>query len=171
LHVSYQNTGENFVVACSDNNIRVYDGLKHQKIYSSKNMEENSAIGHTNRIFCAKFHPKLPGIIVSGGWDDTVQIWDLRVPNPVRRIFSPRICGDSLDFNESGTALLTGSYRKDDVLQTWDWETGKLMDTICWSHEAIPALSMVYSAQYSHSPVEKKNKYILAGGLWHYTFQ
>jgi COMPASS component SWD3 len=166
LNVSYQSNGEKFVVAGSDNNIRVYDGLKHQKLYSSKNIEENGQIGHTNRIYCAKFHPKLPGIIVSGGWDDTVQIWDIRVPNPVRRIFSPRICGDSIDFNDAGTLMLTGSYRKDDPLQTWDWESGKLMETIPWNHEIVPPLTMVYTSQFSHGTTDssKPNKYILAGG-------
>ncbi|KAJ3346940.1 hypothetical protein HDU91_006922 [Kappamyces sp. JEL0680] len=158
MHVAYSPTGDQFVTCASDNNIRVYDGHTHKQVFSSSNIEEHGSIGHTNRIFCAKFHPKSP--------DDTIQIWDTRVPNPVRRIFSPRICGDSIDFNDRGTTLLTGSYRKENNLQVWDWASGKLLDTVAWSHDDLAAPnSMVYSASYSKKvAADSKESYILAGG-------
>jgi len=37
-----------------------------------------SAPGHSNRIFCVKFHPNDPNVLLSGGWDTTIQIWDTR---------------------------------------------------------------------------------------------
>jgi len=36
------------------------------------------ATGHTNRIFGLAWHPTDDNILASGGWDNTVQIWDLR---------------------------------------------------------------------------------------------
>ena len=110
----------------------------------------------------------MSGIIASGGWDDTIQMWDIRAPNPIRRIFSPRICGESIDFNDAGTVLLTGSYRKESPLQLWDWESGKLIDTVTWSHDLAQPLCMVYTAQFSKNNSKdpsKQNKFIIGGGL------
>jgi WD40 repeat protein len=36
-------------------------------------------------------------MILTGGWDNTVQFWDLRVGAAVRSFYGPHICGDSLD--------------------------------------------------------------------------
>jgi len=58
---------------------------------------------------------------------DSVQIWDKRVDYAVRRIFGPHICGDALDIDDSNV-ILTGSWRPDDQLQTWDFNTGKLIE-------------------------------------------
>lgn len=39
--------------------------------------------GHTNRVFCTKFFPDDPNILVSGGWDRIMKIYDTRVGKPV----------------------------------------------------------------------------------------
>ena len=42
-------------------------------------LKENKELpGHSNRIFCVKFDPSENNRIVSGGWDNTVQIYDVR---------------------------------------------------------------------------------------------
>jgi COMPASS component SWD3 len=40
--------------------------------------------GHSNRIFALKFDKSNEHILYSGGWDDTIQISDLRVGGPVQ---------------------------------------------------------------------------------------
>ena len=65
--------------------------------------------GHSNRVFAVKFHPADPHVLLSAGWDNTVQIWDLRVEGAVRNIFGPHICGDSMDIDCDGQEILTGS--------------------------------------------------------------
>ena len=40
--------------------------------------------GHESRVFALKYHPTDPNILVSAGWDDTVQFWDKRVENSIR---------------------------------------------------------------------------------------
>lgn len=47
-------------------------------------------------MFSLKFNPMQPDIIISGGWDNTIQIWDTRVSYAVRSIFGPHICGDAV---------------------------------------------------------------------------
>lgn len=52
--------------------------------------------GHASRVFALKFNPTEPDILISGGWDNTIQIWDMRVAYSVRSIFGPHICGDAV---------------------------------------------------------------------------
>lgn len=54
--------------------------------------------GHSSRIFAVSFHPKNPNDFVTGGWDNTVQFWDMRKLNSVRYIPGPHICGHGLTF-------------------------------------------------------------------------
>lgn len=56
------------------------------------------------------------------GWDNTVQIWDIREGNAVRSIYGPHICGDALDI--VGDEILTGSWRADTQLEVWSLASG-----------------------------------------------
>ena len=35
--------------------------------------------GHSNRVYCVKYNLENPKIIISGGWDQTMQVWDTRI--------------------------------------------------------------------------------------------
>ena len=99
----------------------------------SMNKGDHGSPGHSNRVYCVKYNPHNPKIIVSGGWDQTMQVWDTRVGNlinnylillgqSVASIFGPYICGDSIDIDSKGV-VLTGSYRPHESLQLWDLGT------------------------------------------------
>jgi WD40 repeat protein len=170
MHLSYNSNGSKFTTCASDNNIRVYDASTNKIIFHGKDREEQGSIGHTNRIFCSKFHPKDDRLIVSGGWDDCILIWDTRHRNPVRTIFGPRICGDALDFDDSGTKLLSGSYTRDNNIQIWSWQSGELLESLLWSNLPQAPSCMLYSAQFSRDKLHTSdgtvdgNRFILAGG-------
>ena len=74
----------------------------------------------------------MPNVLVSGGWDNTIQIYDIREKGPVGSIYGPHICGDAIDFRNDGVTLLTGSYRQDDALQLFDMRTLKCIRTYEW---------------------------------------
>ncbi len=65
--------------------------------------------GHTNRVFSVKFDKDDPNMLCSGGWDNTIKIWDLREGGPVRSIYGAYICGDALDIHDG--YILSGSWR------------------------------------------------------------
>ena len=44
--------------------------------------------GHRLRVLCVKHHPFDENVFVSGGWDDTVQIWDAREDHATRYILT-----------------------------------------------------------------------------------
>ena len=79
---------------------------------------------HVNRIFTVKCMPKDPSIFFSGGWDSTIQVWDVRTPTgSVRKICGPSISSDSIDIQ--GKTLLCGNYTNTDIVQLFDFPTGE----------------------------------------------
>ena len=89
--------------------------------------------GHSNRVFCVRFDPLNSNTIASGGWDNTIQIYDIRKKGPVASIYGPHICGDAIDFYNDGNTMLTGSYRQESVLELWDIRTFKRVREINWN--------------------------------------
>jgi WD40 repeat protein len=71
--------------------------------------------GHSNRVFSLNFNPDDDNIILTGGWDNTVQIWDIRVSHAVRLIYGPHIAGDSVDIHDG--VVMTGSWRPEHQLE------------------------------------------------------
>lgn len=58
--------------------------------------------GHKSRVFCACFNPSSTNEFVSGGWDDTIQFWDIRQPFSLRYIGGVHICGEGIDISSNG---------------------------------------------------------------------
>jgi len=96
--------------------------------------------GHSNRVFCVKFNPMSPYILLSAGWDNTMQVYDLRIKGPVQSIYGPHICGEAIDFKNDVT-VLTGSYRGDDAIQLWDLRTYKPYKCLLWEGGWVDPIS------------------------------
>lgn len=105
LSADYNNDGSQFVTGGSDTVLRVYDEQTRQEILR---LDGDNKSGHSNRVFCVKYCTDNPNLIVSGGWDLAVKVWDIREPNPIKSIFGPYICGDTIDIKDG--MLLTGAY-------------------------------------------------------------
>eukprot|EP00052_Salpingoeca_macrocollata_P010025 m.78582 g.78582 ORF g.78582 m.78582 type:complete len:331 (+) comp17366_c0_seq3:48-1040(+) len=148
--VAVSQSGKQFLTGGTDFIVRVFDSAVHRvtrqlgpgAIHGS---DASVPQGHTNRVFALAYHPTDENIAVSGGWDKTVQIWDLRQSRPARYLTGPYISGSALSFSPDGKNLLTGSYREHDSLQVWDFASGKVRKTFfnepnqsCW----------VFSCQY-----------------------
>ncbi len=76
-----------------------------------------TAAGHSNRVFAVAWHPTDAALLATAGWDNTVQIWDVRVGSAVRSIFGPHLGGDGLAFSADGRFLVTASWRAHEQLQ------------------------------------------------------
>ena len=75
--LDFSHDGGIFAAAGSDKHVHIYDEATHKKVHT---MLEDASLhpGHSNRIFALKFHPQDPNILLSGGWDHTIQIYDMR---------------------------------------------------------------------------------------------
>eukprot|EP00939_MAST-03C_sp_MAST-3C-sp1_P003465 g3465.t1 len=147
LCVDYRFDGSAFATAGKDYKVRIYDEATKARISVLSSGLGSTGRGHSNRVFSLKFKPKSQDILVSGGWDNTVQIWDLRTGSSVRSFYGPHICGDAVDI--TGNTILTGSWRPKDVLQTWDLRTGKMIQSIPFAESSSSSTTQLYAAQFS----------------------
>lgn len=121
--------------------------------------------GHSNRVFSLKFFPEDDNTVVSGGWDNTLQIWDLRAGHSVRGIYGPHLAGDALDINSRGDELLTGSWRPESPLELWDFGSGKRLGVVPWNQSSVRSEPcFLYAAQFAKGPSDDGQQLIAAGG-------
>merc|ERR1740138_643086 len=162
--LDYFHDGSQFATAGRDRLVRVYDEATKRLVQTLQGGDQKNTAGHSNRVFSLKYHPQHPNIILSGGWDNTVQIWDTRRGHSVRSIWNCYLCGDSVDFSNNGDQVLTGSWRTDNALQIWDFGTCDPIETIPWKAAeggTSAATCMLFSAQFSKDPTSSM---IMAGG-------
>ncbi len=170
--LDYNDEGTKFITAGKDSVIRVYDeatktlllGMHHGGGALTKVIP-----GHTNRIFSCKSMPGDENVIISGGWDNTVHIWDIRTGGAVRVFHGPHICGDALDV--AGSVIVTGSWRPENQLEEWDLLSGEKIRDVAWNHNTGTGIGtslastsnpcMLYATQFSK---EGQGRYIAAGG-------
>eukprot|EP00039_Didymoeca_costata_P005845 m.85177 g.85177 ORF g.85177 m.85177 type:complete len:398 (-) comp12999_c0_seq1:1436-2629(-) len=101
--------------------------------------------GHANRIFALLYHPKKENVIISAGWDRTIQLWDSTQKEPVQYISGVYVCGEALAADAERNILVSGSYRKEDSLQAWDLNTLAKIGNISENHEECWAYSCVFA--------------------------
>lgn len=159
--LDYFHDGSQFVTAGKDRIVRVYDEATKRLVQSLEGGDQKTTSGHSNRVFSLKYHPEDPNIVLSGGWDNTVQVWDTRRGHSVRSIWNCYLCGDAVDFSTNGSQMLTGSWRTENALQIWDFGTGKCVENVEWRSASSQSACMLFTAQFSKDPA---NSMIVAGG-------
>lgn len=158
--VDYRPDGALFATAGKDRSVRVYDEATKSLVTKMSGGIPNVTAGHSNRVFSLKFVPDDENLLVSGGWDNTVQVWDIRAGHSVRSIFGPHVAGDSVDC--ANGVVLTGSWRPEECLQTWDLASCELIETIEWQQSALKGEgTALYAAQFSK---DTSHSLIAAGG-------
>jgi len=166
--LDYDVDGSHFATAGRDCHIRIYDEATKTVVTTLASsldrvttgyQGETHRSGHSNRIFGLRFGAQ-PHAVLSGGWDNTVQLWDTRTATTSISIYGPHVCGDALDL--CGNYILSGSWRPDDQLQLWDVRTSGLVSTLPWpprGREREPC--QVYAAQFSR---HDNGETVVAGG-------
>jgi COMPASS component SWD3 len=148
------------LLACAgkDTFVKIYDETTKSLLTEMKSGGQNMP-GHSNRIFCLKFTDS-PNVLVSGGWDNTLQIWDLREGMPVGWMYGPHICGDGIDIK--GDMIVTSSYRSSDVLELYSLKERKKLKALEWDpgSRAPGGGSYLYSCAFD----KRGGDLLLAGG-------
>lgn len=163
--LDYRADATAFATAGKDYAVRVYDeATKTLTAKLASGWVGAPSAGHSNRIFTLKFVPDDPQLLLSGGWDNTVQIWDLRINQPCASMYGPHICGDAVDV--SGNEVLTGSWRQSKQLQIWDLRKRELSCDVPFRHPMMDGQGdpcSLYACQFS-KPTAGGPKLIAAGG-------
>lgn len=138
--LDFNNDGTLLASAGRDHKIRVYDETTKSLAFEMQELADLP--GHSNRVFCVKFNKADQNMIISGGWDNTVQIYDTRYRGPVASMYGPHICGDCMDIRSDGYTLLTGSYRQDDAIEVYDLRMRRRTRVIAWEGSGNQELLM-----------------------------
>jgi len=129
-----------FVTAGKDRNIRVYDWENFKPFSVLGPQTQGDYVGppedvltqHGRRIFSVRFAYNNPYLLVSGGWDNAVKVWDLRTSEVVRSMCSseggPKLCGDALAVR--GDYIVTGSLLPENSIELWSIKEGRSMGTL-----------------------------------------
>lgn len=154
--MDYNLDGSRLATSGKDFNVRVYDeDMKAVSVlFPSASWKQS---GHNNRVFSIKFVHDNPNILMSGGWDSNLIIWDMRVGESVGSLFGPNLSGDSIDYKDG--QVITGSYRSKDQVQLWDLGKRKVINTIKWPDSEH---AYIYTCQFSKTP---GNKDIMVGSV------
>eukprot|EP01065_Artemidia_motanka_P028182 TRINITY_DN33430_c0_g1_i1.p1 TRINITY_DN33430_c0_g1~~TRINITY_DN33430_c0_g1_i1.p1 ORF type:complete len:345 (+),score=81.63 TRINITY_DN33430_c0_g1_i1:49-1083(+) len=121
--VDYRPDGDVFAAAGKDHTVRVYDEETRGQIQSLQWAAPGSPEprgAHSKRVQSVRFAPSDPHLLVSAGWDRTVQIWDTRQDQATGYLYGPYVCGDAVDVHMDNRTLVSGSARDEDQLQVWD---------------------------------------------------
>lgn len=163
--LDYRGDATAFATAGKDYAVRVYDeATKSVTAKLASGWVGAPSAGHSNRVFTLKFVPDDPQLLLSGGWDNTVQIWDLRTSQPAASLFGPHICGDAIDV--SGNEVLTGSWRQEKQLEIWDLRKHELICDVPFRPAALAGQGdpcSLYACQFS-KPGAAGPQMLAAGG-------
>ena len=128
--IDFTPDGTLLAAAGRDRVVRIYDETTKALAFEMK--EKGRLFGHSNRIFCLKFNKGDSNMLVSGGWDNNVFVYDMRYRGPVHAIYGPHVCGDTLDFKRDGYTMVAGSYRGTDALEVYDMRMMRRSRVIPW---------------------------------------
>ncbi|MEE6477241.1 hypothetical protein FKM82_011427 [Ascaphus truei] len=154
--------GSVFATAGKDRHIRLYDSNTNKvlNILEAPDFLLDNDLtltsGHSCRIFALKFHPSEYHIFLTGGWDDSIKIWDKRMSKEARRvIIGPHVCGPGIDIEDN--RVLTGSWVARKSLQLWDLRSSQLLQDVPFPATAIQG-EFLYAARFCSGNV------VVAGG-------
>lgn len=151
--MDYSNDGMQYALGFKDYSIRVFDGVTKKEEVKLGGYDNHRVTGHTGKICALKYHKDDPKILLSGGSDGNILIWDLTSGNIIDLINGPSILGEGLDMNSFGE-VLSASWKKDDPLQLWDYESKKLKMNIDWNakekKEDMKGSTQLYCCKFSN---------------------
>jgi WD40 repeat protein len=159
LSVSYSRDGTKFATGGRDCHVRVYDNTQKQLVndLSRNEFDLETMRGHCNRVQSLCFHPTDATMLLSAGWDNTVQIWDLRAGVSVRALLGVHVLGDTIDVSDQ--YLVTGSWRTENQIQVWDLKTFQVTSTIQWGTGTDEKQCEICAAK-----LDPTGRFVIAGG-------
>lgn len=155
----YSCDGQNFTVAADDKNVYAYDIVTgQQKLAMAKNRHVPN---HSNIISCLRHHPTDPNLFVTGAWDSSIKLFDLRSKGPLSSLMTKGpICGDSVDLFDD--MIVAGSYSSSkNCMQMFSFSRQCLVHEWSFNQRKPDDLETGYVMATKFT---KDGQYIMAGG-------
>jgi len=128
--MDFNTDGTLFATAGNDKVVKLYDD-NMKTLISTMKSNSFSQPGHSNRIFSVIFNKDSDNMLISGGWDNSLQIYDVRQRSIVSSIYGPHICGDAID--SRGNKILTASWAAENQIQIFDLRMLKEEKVLDWA--------------------------------------
>ena len=155
--VDYSIDGMLFATGGNDKYVRLYDD-NTKTLIRKLERHRYDLPEQSNRIFAVKFSKKDPNLLLSGGWDNTILLYDIRAREVCNYLYGPHICGDGMDLKDD--LLLTVSWEKEDQIQLFDLRMNKKIGVFQMNIEekednknTLDNVSYLYSCRFN--PVNK----------------
>lgn len=143
--LDYSNDYKKFASGGSDLIIRVYDEGMKTKITEMKPFKFDQP-GHSSRVFCVRFNPDNNNMIISGGWDKTIQIYDVREGQIINSIYGTKICGEALDINSY--YIIAAGWGQERQISIYDIRMLKSVCTVNWENGSDYNGTYLYCAKF-----------------------
>lgn len=144
--------GEKLAIGFDNGEINIYDDST-QTLEESIKSGTSFTTGHINQIHSLAFDREKPYMLVSGGRDKRVIIWDTRFREAEQMVVEPYILGDSIDIK--GYNILAGSYEAKQGVLLYDIRNFK--DPV----KTFRTDSQIYCCKFSK--YEKSNLFAAGG--------
>jgi WD40 repeat protein len=124
--IDYNHDSTLLAAVGSDRNVRIYDAeTRKLKDTWSRGFDEggHARPAHTNRIYCAKW--VTPSTLITGGWENPLQVWDARSGRAERQLGGPQVSSDSIELMPGMQQIVVGSQRNNRQIQVIDFVSGR----------------------------------------------
>lgn len=152
--------GNTFATGGKDGVVRLYD-QETQRIVSqlASGVEDGQVRAHSSKVNSLLWVDA--NTVLSGGWDYTVQVWDLRQARSCHSFFGPYLCGDGLDLHPDGVTFVAATTKEEKQIQTFDLRKKEKLAEMDWPAADSPEEAKITLLAARYSP---DGKWLAAGG-------
>jgi WD40 repeat protein len=148
--VDYAPDGSLVATVGSDRIVRTYDPNTRKLVAALEKGKDDAGHtrpAHTNRVFSVRF--VTAHLILTGGWEAPVQVWDIRTGYSERQIVGPQISSDGIETTIGSQSFITVSKRDNKQLQVWDFLSGRENERETEKLSANVGKNALLAARYS----------------------
>eukprot|EP01029_Cantina_marsupialis_P022321 TRINITY_DN544154_c0_g1_i1.p1 TRINITY_DN544154_c0_g1~~TRINITY_DN544154_c0_g1_i1.p1 ORF type:complete len:327 (+),score=62.48 TRINITY_DN544154_c0_g1_i1:203-1183(+) len=125
--------------AGNDTNVLIHDAETNVLIHKMQ--------GHCHKVFTARFHSCTSNLIITGGLDETVRLWDLRSGKCIKAMMPHSEPINSVDFSTDGQMFLTSSM--DGLCRIFDFRRFDCLKTLAPGVKDLRSHEMVGGSIFS----------------------
>lgn len=137
MEMHFSPDGSNLFTASTDHTLGLWDVVTGQRIKKFK--------GHTTFVNSVQGARRGPQMLVSGGDDSTIRLWDTRKRNNVAT-FNSKYQVTTVTFNDTAEQVLSGGI--DNEIKVWDIRKKEILYTLRGHTDTVTGLSLSPDGSY-----------------------